>query len=117
MKNAIGGILGVVGGLGLLALVTAFFAFGLFQMFVGYKGIALGLGSGWAWGAVFAAVVLRFTLPITIGAFYGAMHLWGWHWYWAALFAAPGLLYMVPGMVALLVSFLGDKRGYQARGS
>jgi hypothetical protein len=25
--------------------------------------------------------MFRFTLPITIGAFFGAMDVWDWHWH------------------------------------
>ena len=106
MKNVMEGVLG---GLAFLALMAVVFGFGGAQIFVGFKGIALGLSPVWAWVAVIVALVLRFTLPITIGAFYGAIHVWGWHWYWAALFAAPGLLFMVPSLVAFLVSFAPRK--------
>jgi hypothetical protein len=33
----------------------------------------------------------RFSLPITVGSFFGAMNVWGWHWIGALVFAAPGL--------------------------
>lgn len=114
MKRLLGGVLG---GLAFLAVVTVVFGYSIAQLFVGFKGIALGIGVVWAWVALIATLVLRFTLPITIGAFYGAIHVWGWPWYWAALFAAPGLLFMVPGLVALAVSFVSDIRSARARGS
>ncbi|QLQ03161.1 MAG: hypothetical protein HZY77_10555 [Thiobacillus sp.] len=112
---------GIFAGLVALALMLVAGAVFVAQLFVGFKGIALGLGTGWAWAAVVVALILRFTLPITIGAVYGAIHVLGWPWYWAVLFAAPGLLFMVPGFVALVVSsvvsFVGSKRGNQAQGS
>lgn len=108
---------GLLGGLAFIVVLAVVFGYGGAQLFVGFKGIALGLGAVWAWAAVIAALVLRITLPITLGAFYGAIHVWGWPWYWAALFAAPGLVFMVPGLVALVVSFVSDIRSARARGS
>ena len=40
-------------------------------------------------------------LPLTIGTFFGALDVWGWPWYGALLFAAPGLLFTLPGAVGL----------------
>lgn len=74
------------------------------QLFAGFVGIEDGLGMLWAWVALVAALIFRFTLPITVGSFFGAMNVWGWHWAAAALFAAPGLLLIVPGVLAYVLS-------------
>ena len=92
-------ILGVGGFLSILA-------FGLAQLAAGYAGISDGLGVGWAAGALFVALVFRFTLPITVGSFFGAMNVWGWHWALAAVFAAPGLLLIIPGALASILSMV-----------
>mgnify|MGYP000991626646 CR=1 FL=1 len=91
------GILGVFG-------FIAFLAFGVAQLCAGYAGIEYHLGSVWAFIAIFLALGLRFTLPITIGAFFGAMDVWDWHWALAALFAAPGLAFVIPGVLAAIIS-------------
>ena len=73
------------------------------QIYAGFLGIEHHWGSGWAWGAVAAAFLARFSLPITIGSFFGAMNVWGWHWAGALAFAAPGLAFMalmIPGAMA-----------------
>ncbi|MDP9064785.1 MAG: hypothetical protein M3O06_02835 [Pseudomonadota bacterium] len=90
-------VVGIVG-------VLVFFIYGASQIAAGYAGIAQGLGPIWALGALGVVVVLRFTLPMTIGAFYGAMHVWGWHWAAALLFAAPGLLFLLPGLIRAIFS-------------
>lgn len=77
--------------------------YGIALIWAGYIGIDYHLGSGWAIGAVVVAFLFRFSLPITIGAFFGAMNVWGWPWYGALIFAAPGLAFMalmIPGMLA-----------------
>ncbi len=89
-----------------IAGFLAFLAFGLAQFVAGYAGIEHGLGAGWAWGALIAALMFRFTLPITIGAFFGAMNVWGCHWALAALFAAPGLAFVIPGVLASVLSLV-----------
>ena len=86
--------------------VIAFIVYSVAQIIAGFTGIADGIGSIWAWIAIFAALALRITLPITIGAFFGAMNIWGWHWTLAALFAAPGLLLIIPGILASIFSFI-----------
>ncbi len=90
----------VLGGLAFLA----FMAFGISQLVAGYEGIAQGLGHIWAVAALVAALAFRFTLPITVGAFFGAMHVWGWPWFAALLFVAPGLLLLIPGTLAAVFS-------------
>lgn len=90
-------LIGIV-GLGL------FLAFAAAQIGAGYAGIEHGAGNVWAVAALFAAVLFRFTLPITIGAFFGAMNVWGWHWACALIFAAPGLVFVLPGVLAAIFS-------------
>ena len=85
-------------------------AYGVVQLIVGYHGIAEHLGNGWALGALVAAFGFRFTLPITIGSFFGAMDLFGWPWYGALLFAAPGLLFLLLLLPGALSTLLGKLR-------
>ena len=89
--------------IGLLAL-AAFLVFSSAQIAAGYAGIEHGIGPFWALAAVFTAVFLRFTLPITVGAFVGAMTVWGWHWAAALIFAVPGLVFVFPGVIAGIFS-------------
>ena len=89
------------------------FAYGLLQIYAGFLGIEYHLGVGWAITAIVATFIFRFTLPITIGSFFGAMNIWGWHWFWALLFAAPGLAFvalMIPGFFASFIEGYGRKR-------
>lgn len=72
--------------------VIGFLTYSFFQLYAGFVGIEHHLGTGWAIGAVFLALLFRFTLPLTIGSFFGAMNVWGWHWFFALIFAAPGLV-------------------------
>lgn len=80
-----------------------FLLFGIAQICAGYVGIDHHFGAVWAFVAIFLALGLRFTLPITIGAFFGAMDVWHWHWALAALFAAPGLAFVMPGVLAAII--------------
>jgi hypothetical protein len=94
--KVIAGVLGAV----------LFFGFGIVQIVAGYQGIDYHLGGIWAALAIAVIFFFRFTLPITIGAFFGAMDVWEWHWAFAALFAAPGLLLAIPAMLALVTAQL-----------
>lgn len=76
--------------------------FGLAQIFAGFVGIDHYFGAVWAVGAIAVACFLRFSLLISVAAFFGARDVWGWHWTVAAVFAAPGLLFMMPGFFVKL---------------
>jgi hypothetical protein len=57
--------------------VVAVLVYGVAQTYAGCVGIAHEIGALWAGAALVAAIFFRFTLPITIGAFFGAMNVWG----------------------------------------
>jgi hypothetical protein len=84
--------------------------YGLAQLWAGFGGIQVHLGAGWALGALGVAIFFRFSLPITIGAFFGARDVWGWHWSFALIFAAPGLLFMGLMIPGALASLMGKKK-------
>lgn len=90
------------GGLGCLMALT-FMAYGFTVIAVGWIGIEEEFGYWWGIAAIVLALFLRFTLPITVGAIFGAMHLWDWHWIGATLFALPGLAFMIPAVIGLIL--------------
>jgi len=83
-----------------------FIIFAIAQIIVGFKGIDHELGSVWAWIALILGIGLRFTLPLTVGVFFGAKNVLGWHWVIALFFALPGLLLMIPGAIASILSLI-----------
>ena len=86
--------------------------FGLVQLGVGWWGIEHLCGWGWALAVCLLAVATRFTLPLTIGVFFGARDVLGWHWLAALGLALPGILFMVPAaMVAISSLFLRKRVG------
>jgi len=86
-------------GLGCFSLI-AVLGYGLFQAYAGYVGIAHHFGIGWAIAAILAAIFMRFSLPLAIGSFFGAMNVWGWPWYGALAFSFPMLALMIPGILS-----------------
>jgi hypothetical protein len=94
--------------------VLAFLAFGLAQFAAGAQAANFYFGGWWSWGLIVLTLMFRFTLPMTIAAFFGARDVWHWHWALAALFAAPGLLLMIPALTADL--FDGIKRSWRRAG-
>jgi hypothetical protein len=89
----------LAGGFGVILML----GIGLAQIVIGYIGIEYHFGSGWAIGVLVLAFVFRFTLPLTIGTFFGALDVFGWPWYGALLITLPGLLFMVPGAIGMAV--------------
>ena len=101
MKNILAFL---AGGFGVLLML----GIGLAQMIIGYIGIEYHLGSGWAIGAVILALVFRFSLPLTVGTFFGAMDVFGFSFIVALLITLPGLLLMVPGAIAAGIAGLAS---------
>jgi hypothetical protein len=91
-------------GLLTAAGVILFLVYGVFQIYAGYVGIDFHFGGTWAGLGLVLAFIFRFTLPITLGAVFGAMDVFGWHWFLAILFAAPGLALVIPGVISAIVS-------------
>lgn len=89
----------MAGGIG----VVFFLGFAIAQGAIGFLGVEYHFGSGWAIGVLVLAFVFRFTLPLTIGTFFGALDVFGWTWYGALLITLPGLLFMVPGAIGMAV--------------
>ena len=90
-------------------VIALFFVYAFAQIVAGFAGIDYHTSIVWAWVALGALLFLRFSLPITVGAFFGAMDVWGWPWYLALIFAAPGLLFIVPGSIVTAFSALRSK--------
>lgn len=87
--------------------VAAFFLYAAAQIAAGYEGILHAAGLPWALAAILLAITLRFTLPLTVGAYLGATEMWGWHWALALLFCVPGLFCMLPGALSAIFSLAG----------
>jgi len=88
--------------LGVIGYGAMFFfviAVGLVQLVAAWFGWADLIGWGWTILLLGFVFMMRFTLLMTIGAFLCALNVWDWHWVFALLFAAPGLILMVPGML------------------
>jgi hypothetical protein len=86
-----------------VAGMIAFGLFGLLQLVVGFHGLEVEFGTIWAYiGAGLA--LLRFTPLIVVGAYFGAVDIWGLHPALAVLFAMPGLLLMVPGIIGTAIA-------------
>ena len=87
----------LAGGVG----VIFFLGFAIFSSIVGYLGVEYHLGSGWAIGCLIAAFIFRFSLPLTIGFFFGLLDVLGWNIFLATLVTFPTLIFMIPGAIAM----------------
>jgi hypothetical protein len=95
--------------------VVAYFAIGIVQLIAGFVGIEYHLGWWWAVVAVGCALLFRFMLPLTIGTFFGAMDVWHLHWAAALLLAAPGIIFLVPAVIASMTASVRDRSGLSSR--
>jgi hypothetical protein len=87
----------------MMAGVVFVILFGLAQIYFGLSGINLAFGTGWAFAAGFAVFAFRLSLPLVIGCFIWANEVWGWNWFFSLMFAAPGLIFMIPGFIGAVI--------------
>jgi hypothetical protein len=79
-----------------------FAVYGIAQIVAAYVGLDYYLGL-WAVLIFIVCMFLRFTLPLTVASFLCAMNVWQWHWFLALIFAAPGLLLVIPSILGSLI--------------
>jgi hypothetical protein len=80
--------------------VVAIIIAGIAQLYLGYVGIEDWLGSGWAIAAFALAIFARIMLPLTVGTYLAVTNVYGYDWWVGLIVAAPGLLLILPSMVA-----------------
>ena len=94
----------------LITLGTLFYVlFGIFQMVLGIMGIAHYFG---AFGVILALAglfIYRFTLPFTIGTFFGAMAVLDVNWFFALLLTLPGVVYLIPGLMLTVLAPIASR--------
>lgn len=74
-------------------------AYGILQIYAGFIGLDFHLGTIWTLVILVAALAFRFPPLISIGAYFGATDVWGWHWVFAVLFAVSGLVFLIPALI------------------
>lgn len=79
-------------------------AYGFSQLVAAWLGADDQFGPTIAAVTIFLCMMLRFSLPITVLSFMGALNVWEWPWYGALLFAVPGLAFLAFGFVGDLLS-------------
>lgn len=81
-------------------------AVSLLYFYTGVAGISIEFGRGWAIATAIIAGVFRFTLPLSVGAFFYASNIWGWGTLGSILFAFPflgiQLLLLTGGVLATI---------------
>ena len=86
--------------------------FAITQLWASFDGARFYTGPILGFVIIALCLFLRFTLPVTIFAFLGALMVWQWSWYWALLFVAPGLILIIPAILAQLIeAAMGMARG------
>src|SRR5579884_4237767 len=80
-----------------------FAVYGVAQLFAAFAGFDYYVGAIFAGVIIAACIFFRFTLPLTIASFLGAKNVWEWHWFFALIFAAPGLLLVIPSILGGLM--------------
>jgi hypothetical protein len=101
-------------GFFIAAGAVLFFVLGVAQLIAGYLGLEDSFGSGWAAAAIVLALMFQFTLPLVVGTYLCATEMLGWHWALGALVAMPGLLFMVPGLIAIAIDSVRRGRNHGA---
>lgn len=93
-----------------LFLWIAFLCVGIFQIYLAWHGVEYHWGTWAAVGVIGASFFFRFILPISIGAYIGAVDVMGWEWWVGLLIAAPGLLFLIPAVLVEMMDSIGSRR-------
>lgn len=91
--------------LGIL-MIPAVLGSGLLQLALGYMGLEYLIGT---WAAVLGLIValgFRVFLPMSIGSFFGAVHVPGRPWWAGVLVVLPGLVLLIPGIIATAIEMI-----------
>lgn len=99
-----------ISGLTGSAIAIIMLVVGIVQFITGYLGLYHSLG--WFWGLVASIIagMLRLEFPFMIGTYIFFAYALEWPWPVAALIAAPGLLFLVPGVLAAVLSLVRPPR-------
>ena len=89
--------------------VIILMVFGVVQIWIGFLGIDYHLGGVFAFGALGLAFLLRIMFPLTIGTYFGVVDVIGWDWYWGVLITAPGIVFILPGLVTAIIQSLTNR--------
>ena len=100
-----------LGSFGFL-LGIVFLGFGAIQIYLGFIGIEYHLGGWFAIGAVALAFLFRIMFPLIIGTYFGVVDVLGYEWYLGIIFAAPGILFMLPATLSLIIGTLFYRERY-----
>ena len=85
---------------------------GVAQLIIGFMGIEFYIGTIGAVIVVALCFMFRFSLPLTIGTFLGALEVLNWPWYYALLITAPGLLLIIPAFIGVASSSFENRQNY-----
>lgn len=88
----------------MLGAVVLFLFLSLFQFIVGYMGIEHHFGTFGAIAALIGLFFFRFTIPFTIGAFFGAVNVLGLNWFFGFLIALPGVAFIIPSALVIILA-------------
>lgn len=102
MKSFLTMVLTVLAGL-------LFLVYGVGLIILGYLGIEDYLGTVWAIGFTVIAFMFRFSLPMIIGAVYGAMQVFNIEIWLAVIIVMPTLVFMLPALIGVLFAFVVER--------
>jgi len=93
-----------------ILFIPLFLAVGIAQLVFGFAGIEHHFGNIAAFFGLVAAFGFRFLLPMTIGSYFGAVDVFGWPWWGGLLIALPGLIFLVPAILASIIDRFKPQR-------
>ena len=99
----------IVENIQVFGLIILSIGYPLSQIYAAYLGITEHLNLFWFIIALIIVVIFRFPYLFIVGAFFGAMDVWGWHWSISLLFVAPGLIVLIPAIGLDIINIVKEK--------
>ena len=84
----------------------------LFYLIVGFLGIQYFFGTISSILVTIFCIFFKFSLPLTVGTFFGIIYVLEWHWFFALLITLPGIMILTPSKFKSVFNINTFKKGY-----
>ena len=84
----------------------------IFHLVLGYLGFQYFFGTTIAVLLTILCIFFRFSLPLSIGTFFGIIYVLEWHWFFAILISLPGVIFFTPNKFKSTFNVNTFRQGY-----
>ena len=99
-----------------IIIVISLFILMIFHLVVGFLGMQYFFGTLIALMFAIFCIYFKFSLPLTVGTFFGIIYVLEWHWFFAIILTLPGIFFLSPNKFKKTFNVKTFKTGYDFKG-